>query len=90
MSFKVITIVIIIIIIIWEQSSYLRWKGTNICPQIMHDIEDYLSEMCHDRTEPTEEECDEAADTDLLPAYIPENGQGARLTMSSSVPLLSR
>jgi len=56
----------------------------------MHDFEDFLSKMCHDRTEPTEEECDEAVDTDFLPPYIPENGRGARLTMSSSVPLLSR
>ena len=57
----------------------------------MHDIEDYLSEMCHNRTEPTEEECDEAVNTDLLvPPYIPENGRGARLTMSSSIPLLFR
>ena len=59
-------------------------------PQIMRDIEDFLSKMCHDRTEPTEEECDEAVDTDFLPPYIPENGRGARLTMSSSVPLLYR
>ena len=56
----------------------------------MHDIEDYLSEICHDRTEPTAEDCDEAADTDLLPPYIPENGRGARLTMSYSIPLLFR
>ena len=59
----------------------------------MHDIEDYLSEMCHNRTEPTEEECDEASagDADLLvPPYIPENGRGARLTISSSIPLLFR
>ena len=58
--------------------------------QIMHDIEDFLSEMCHNRNEPTEEECDEAADTDFLPPYMPENGRGARLTMSGSVPLLFR
>jgi len=56
----------------------------------MHDIEDFLSEMCHNRNEPTEEECDEAADTDFLPPYMPENGRGARLTMSGSVPLLFR
>lgn len=56
----------------------------------MHDIEDYLSEICHDRTEPTAEDCDEAADTDLLPPYLPENGRGAKLTMNSSVSLLFR
>ena len=57
---------------------------------MMHDIEDYLSEMCYDRPEPTAEECDEAVDTDLLPPYIPENGRGATLTMNSSIPLLFR
>ena len=58
--------------------------------QVMRAIEEYLSQMCHDRSEPTQEECEEAADTDLLPPYKPENGQGARVTMSSSVSLLSR
>ena len=56
----------------------------------MQDVENRLSDMCHDREEPTEEECDEAADTDFLPPYLPGNGEGARLTMSSSVSLLAR
>ena len=56
----------------------------------MQEIENVLSEMCHDRDEPTEEECDEAADTDFLPPFQPPNGEGARLTMSSSISLLSR
>ena len=56
----------------------------------MRAIEVFLSESCHNRTEPTKEECDEAADTDFLPPYKPENGRGARVTMSSSVSLLSR
>lgn len=57
---------------------------------LMQDVENRLSDMCHDRDEPTEEECDEAADTDFLPPYLPGNGEGARLTMSSSVSLLAR
>lgn len=56
----------------------------------MRSIEDFLSDMCQNRTEPTEEECDEAADTDLIPPYKPENGRGARVTLSSSISLLSR
>ena len=57
----------------------------------MRDIEDILSEKCHGREEPTTEECDEVADADtFLPPYKPENGQGARVTMSSSVSLLTR
>ncbi|XP_068760261.1 endoribonuclease Dicer-like isoform X2 [Montipora capricornis] len=58
--------------------------------ETMRAIEDFLSELCRNRSEPTEEECHEAADTDFLPPYKPENGQGARVTMSSSVSLLSR
>ena len=58
---------------------------------MMRGIEDFLSEMCHDRAEPTKEECDDAADADTyLVPYKPENGRGARVTMSSSVALLSR
>ncbi|XP_015776860.1 PREDICTED: endoribonuclease Dicer-like [Acropora digitifera] len=56
----------------------------------MQQIENVLSEMCRDRDEPTEEECDEAADTHFLPPFQPPNGEGARLTMSSSISLLSR
>lgn len=45
--------------------------------------------MCHGRAEPTKEECDEVADADtFLSPYI--LGQGARITMNSSVSLLSR
>ncbi|XP_044163480.1 LOW QUALITY PROTEIN: endoribonuclease Dicer-like [Acropora millepora] len=58
--------------------------------ETMQEIENVLSEMCHDRDEPTAEECDEAADTDFLPPFQPPNGGGARLTMSSSISLLSR
>ena len=74
-----------------KEKQLLQMRGNYFFPQIMHDTEDSQSKMCHDRTEPSEEECDEAANTaDFLPPYIPENGRGARLTMSSSIPLLSR
>ena len=57
---------------------------------MLREIENTLLKMCHDRIEPTEEECTEAVDTDFLPAYIPLKGGGARVTMSSSISLLSR
>jgi len=57
---------------------------------MLREIENTLLRMCHDRTEPTDEECNEAVDTDFLPAYIPLEGGGARVTMSSSISLLSR
>ncbi len=57
---------------------------------MLRAIEEILLSMCHDRTEPTEEECIEAVDTDFLPPYIPVKGRGARVTMSSSISLLSR
>ena len=53
-------------------------------------IEEILLERCHDRLEPSVEECNESIDTDLLPPYIPVNGKGARVTMTSSVALLSK
>ena len=56
---------------------------------MLREIENILLRMCHDRTEPTDEKCKEAVDTDYLPAYIPFKG-GARVTMSSSISLLSR
>ncbi|CAH3192487.1 unnamed protein product, partial [Porites evermanni] len=57
--------------------------------QAMTEFEEYLSKMCHGRAEPTKEECDEVADADtFLSPYI--LGQGARVTMNSSVSLLSR
>ena len=57
----------------------------------MREIEKFLSTKCHGRAEPTMEECDEVADADtFLPPYIPPNGQGARVTMNSSVSLLAR
>ena len=57
----------------------------------MREIEDFLSEMCHNRAELTKEECDDAADADIyLAPYKPESGRGARVTMSSSVALLSK
>jgi len=58
--------------------------------QMLRETEKILLRMCHDRIEPTEEECSEAVDTDYLPAYIPLKGEGARVTMSSSISLLSR
>ena len=36
------------------------------------------------------EECNESVDTDSLPPYIPANGKGAKVTMNSSVALLSK
>ena len=57
---------------------------------MLRAIEEILLNMCHDRLEPSEEECDESVDTDLLPPYIPVNGRGARVTMSSSISLLSK
>ena len=55
----------------------------------MTEFEEYLSKMCHGRAEPTKEECDEVADADtFLSPYI--LGQGARVTMNSSVSLLPR
>lgn len=62
----------------------------NFLLQMLREIENTLLRMCHDRTEPTDEECNEAVDTDFLPAYIPLKGGGARVTMSSSISLLSR
>ena len=54
----------------------------------MQTIERSLLERCHNRKEPTEEECDQAAEADqLLPPYQTKNG--ARVTMSSSLDLLS-
>ena len=57
---------------------------------MLRAIEEILMDMCSDRPEPTDEECTEAVDTDFLPPYIPMNGRGARVTMSSSISLLSR
>ena len=57
---------------------------------MLRAIEEILLERCHDRLEPTVEECNESVDTDLLLPYIPVNGKGARVTMSSSVALLSK
>ena len=57
---------------------------------MLREIENTLLRMCHDRTEPTDEECNEAVDTDFLPAYIPLKGEGARVTMSTSISLLSK
>lgn len=67
----------------------------NICNfsfllQMLCEIEKTLLNMCRDRIEPTDEECTEAVDTDFLPAYIPLKDGGARVTMSSSIALLSR
>ena len=56
----------------------------------MRAIENFLLEKCRNRTEPTDEECNEAADTDLLPRHKPENGVGASLTINNSVRFLSR
>ncbi|XP_068738102.1 endoribonuclease Dicer-like [Montipora capricornis] len=56
--------------------------------ETMQAIERSLLERCHNRKEPTEEECDQAAEADqLLPPYQTKNG--ARVTMSSSLDLLS-
>ena len=57
---------------------------------MLRAIEETLLERCHDRLEPSAEECNESVDTDFLPPYIPVNGKGARVTMSSSVSLLSK
>lgn len=57
---------------------------------MLREIENTLLRMCHDRTEPTDEECNEAVDTDFLPAYKPLKGESAQVTMSRSIPLLSR
>ena len=57
---------------------------------MLRAIEETLLERCHDRLEPSVEECNESVDTDLLLPYIPVNGKGARVTMSSSVSLLSK
>ena len=58
---------------------------------MVQEIEKYLSKKCHGRKEPTKEECEEVADADnFLGPYEPENGQGAIVTMRSSVALLSR
>ena len=57
---------------------------------MLREIEKILLEKCHDRSEPSLEECNESVDTDLLLPYIPANGKGARVTMSSSVSLLSK
>ena len=55
----------------------------------MRAIERSLLERCHDRKEPTEDECDQAADADqLLPPY--ETKTGARVTMNGSLSLLAR
>ena len=54
----------------------------------MRAIEHSLLERCHNRKEPTEEECDQAADADeSLPPYETKNG--ARVTLSSSLSLLA-
>ncbi|XP_073247902.1 endoribonuclease Dicer-like isoform X3 [Porites lutea] len=75
-------------IILVDEEEYEEKQGEL---ERMRDIEDILSEKCHGREEPTNEECDEVADADtFLPPYKPENGQGARVTMSSSVSLLTR
>ena len=59
-----------------------------LIPKTMQAIERSLLERCHNRKEPTEEECDQAAEADqLLPPYRTKNG--ARVTMSSSLDLLS-
>lgn len=55
---------------------------------MLRAIEETLLDMCHDRVEPSEEECNESLDTDFLPPYITMNGRGARVTMSSSISLL--
>ena len=57
---------------------------------MLREIENTLLRMCHDRTEPTDEECNEAVDADYLPAYKPLKEESARVTMSSSISLLSR
>ena len=57
---------------------------------MLREIEKILLEKCHDWSEPSLEECNESVDTDLLLPYIPINGKGARVTMSSSVSLLSK
>ena len=57
---------------------------------MLRAIEEILLERCHDRLEPSAEECNESVDTDFLLPYIPVNGKGARVTMSSSVSLLSK
>ena len=57
---------------------------------MLRAIEEILLERCHDRLEPSVEERNESVDTDLLPPYIPVNGKGARVTMTSSVALLSK
>ena len=57
---------------------------------MLREIENTLLRMCHGRPEPTAEECNEAVDTDFLPAYIPLKGEGARVTMSTSISLLSK
>ena len=57
---------------------------------MLRAIEEILLKRCHDRLEPSAEECNESVDTDFLLPYIPVNGKGARVTMSSSISLLSK
>ena len=57
---------------------------------MLREIENALLRMCHNRTEPTDEECNKAVDRDVLPAYITLKGEGAQVTMRSSMSVLSK
>ncbi|XP_077992696.1 endoribonuclease Dicer-like [Glandiceps talaboti] len=79
------------------ESFFIMMVNNTDKDNFIHDLKQFkcidriLERICHGRDKPTEEEIDAHMADALLPPYMPNKVEGgARVTMTSSIPLINR